>query len=406
MSILAIQSISCENIAPLLWTRGYWRFQPILASRRWPFSTAISPWLRTTVHLLVSSWSPPKVSTKRARGLMLRLSPSHSRPKPVPLLRKSAPRSVTKVGEDAFPRTSRRGSVTQPPSSGAIISTHGACPRAGARSSIGTMRAARTMRAALRVPRLLANAILSRKTSKPDAIYIGFGSGYLVPTWTENHSERFIPGYDVTPHVTPAPGTDPPREGDIVPATPKDVKAIIRLVEEAGWAYTRAEVERLIAVQPGGMLLKRSTGFRHEVLGCVYASVWGRLGFIGLMLVKESLRGQGMGQELMAAGMAHIRSLGISSVGLDSVGNVVSFYSDLGFKADWTSLRFGLETARFDLPEAPPEVRRGGDIDLSRAIELDRTMSGLDRDGLLRRLHADGDSTLLVVPTEKAVLAY
>ncbi len=262
------------------------------------------------------------------------------------------------------------------------------------------------MRAALRVPRLLANAILSRETSKPDAIYIGFGSGYLVPTWTENHSERFIHGYDVTPHVTPAPGTDPPREGDTVPATPKDVKAIIRLVEEAGWAYTRAEVERLIAVQPGGMLLKRSTGFRHEVLGCVYASVWGRLGFIGLMLVKESLRGQGMGQELMAAGMAHIRSLGISSVGLDSVGNVVSFYSDLGFKADWTSLRFGLETARFDLPEAPPEVRRGGDIDLSRAIELDRTMSGLDREGLLRRLHADGDSTLLVVPTGKAVLAY
>ncbi len=208
------------------------------------------------------------------------------------------------------------------------------------------------------------------------------------------------------PHVTPALGTDPSREGDIVPATSKDVKAIIRLVDEAGWAYTRAEVERLIAVQPGGMLLKRAPGFRHEVLGCVYASAWGRLGFIGLMLVKERHRGKGMGRELMAAGLAHIRSLGTTSVGLDSVGDAFSFYSGVGFKADWTSLRFGIETARFDVPEAPPEVRRGGDVDLSRAIELDRRMSGLDREVLLRRLHADGDSTLLVVPTGKAVLAF
>ena len=262
------------------------------------------------------------------------------------------------------------------------------------------------MIAVLRVTRLLANTILSLKTSKPDTIYIGFGSGYLVPSWTRNPSERFIPRNDVTPHVIPPLDTDPSREGDIVPATSKDVKAIIRLVEEAGWAYTRAEVERLIAVQPGGMLLKRSPGFRHEVLGCVYASAWGRLGFIGLMLVKDSHRGQGMGRELMAAGLAHIRSLGITSVGLDSVGNAVSFYSYLGFKADWTSLRFGIETAKFDMPEAPPEVRRGGGVDLSRAIELDGRISGLNREGLLQRLHADEDSTLLVVPTEKAVLAF
>lgn len=231
-------------------------------------------------------------------------------------------------------------------------------------------------------------------------------SGYLVPSSTGNSSENFIPRNNVTPPVTPALGTDPSREGDIVPATSKDVKAIIRLVEEAGWAYTRTEVERLIAVQPGGMLLKRSSGFRHELLGCVYASAWGMLGFIGLMLVKESHRGQGMGRDLMAAGLAHIRSSGITSVGLDSVGKAISFYSRLGFKADWASLRFGIETARLDLPEPPPDVRKGGDLDLSRAIELDKLMSGLDREDLLRRLHSDGDSTLLAVPTEKAVLAF
>ena len=192
----------------------------------------------------------------------------------------------------------------------------------------------------------------------------------------------------------------------IVSATTKDVRSIIKLVEEAGWAYTRTEVERLIAVQPDGMLLLKAHGLRHEALGCVYASVWGRLGFIGLMLVKESHRGRGMGKALMMEALEHLRSVGASSVGLDSVGNAVSFYSVLGFRSEWTSLRFGLETARFDLPETSPEVRIGEDVDLVRAIDLDRAISGIDRGELLERLHADEDCKIIAVPGDKEVMAF
>ncbi len=192
----------------------------------------------------------------------------------------------------------------------------------------------------------------------------------------------------------------------IAPATAKDVRSIIKLVEEAGWAYTRAEVERLIAVQPGGMLLLRSHGLRHELLGCVYASVWGRLGFVGLMLVKESHRGRGMGRALMMDALEHVRNGGATSVGLDAVGPAISFYSGMGFRSEWASHRYGLETARFDLPEAPTDVRVGEDVDLSRAIELDRALSGVDRGKLLERLHADDDCKLLAFPADKEVVAF
>ncbi|NIT75398.1 MAG: hypothetical protein GWO44_00465, partial [Thermoplasmata archaeon] len=76
-------------------------------------------------------------------------------------------------------------------------------------------------------------------------------------------------------------------------AEPKDARSVQRLIEEAGWAYTRDEIERLIAVQPDGMILIRSTGLRQSILGCVYASIWGDVGFIGLMLVRGTHRGRG-----------------------------------------------------------------------------------------------------------------
>ena len=71
-------------------------------------------------------------------------------------------------------------------------------------------------------------------------------------------------------------GADDASGYDLDAASTRDFRAILRLIQEAGWAYTRAEVQRLIEVQPGGMMLLRSRGLRPTVLGCVYASVWGR----------------------------------------------------------------------------------------------------------------------------------
>ena len=189
-------------------------------------------------------------------------------------------------------------------------------------------------------------------------------------------------------------------------ATSKDVRAVLRLIEEAGWAYTRDELERLIAVQPGGMLLIRSAGLRYGILGCVYASAWGRVGFIGLMLVRSTHRGRGLGRELMETALDHLEREGTTSVCLDSVQEAIAFYRKLDFRSSWESIRFGIDTSKANLPSASLKVTHAGAAEVERAIELDRTYSGTDRSALLRRLHVDKDSTVLVVPGEKEVLAY
>ena len=189
-------------------------------------------------------------------------------------------------------------------------------------------------------------------------------------------------------------------------ATERDVGAILRLIEEAGWAYTRAEVERLIAVQPGGMLLIRSQGIRRGVLGCVYASAWGRVGFIGLMLVKGSLRGRGLGRRLMLEGLDHLRGLGCTSTGLDAVGDAVGFYSRLGFRAAWESLRVSLDTRKCRPMEPPLDVHRVAEEDLAHVVSMDRRESGMDREAILTRLVSSDDCSVMMVPGREGPLAF
>jgi len=189
-------------------------------------------------------------------------------------------------------------------------------------------------------------------------------------------------------------------------ATSKDTRALLRLIEEAGWAYTGDEIERLIAIQPGGLLLLRSTGLRHGIIGCVYASAWGRVGFIGLMLVKANHRGHGLGKALMRAAMDHLERKGTVALCLDAVIDAVGFYRRLDFSSSWQSLRFGIDTSKADLSPEVVDVVVAGAKEVERAIELDRAHSGTDRSVLLRRLFSDKDSSILVVPGEKEVLAF
>jgi GNAT superfamily N-acetyltransferase len=195
-------------------------------------------------------------------------------------------------------------------------------------------------------------------------------------------------------------------EHTLEPATSKDTRAVLHLIEEAGWAYTKDEIERLIAVQPGGLILLRSTGLRHELLGCVYASVWGTVGFIGLMLVKGSQRGKGLGLELMIAAMNHLGAKGSSAICLDAVPDAIGFYKKLEFRSSWQSLRLGVDTSKAPVPPPGVDVVPAGAAEIERVIALDRVHSGMDREVLLRRLHADRDSTVLVVSGKEEVLAY
>jgi ribosomal protein S18 acetylase RimI-like enzyme len=202
------------------------------------------------------------------------------------------------------------------------------------------------------------------------------------------------------------------RAGTAVAGT-ADAGAILDLVRTAGWAYSRSDIERLIRIEPEGMLVAvdRSGGARG-IVGCVYAPLWGRLGFIGLLLVRTDLRRRGVGAGLLAAGLDRLRAAGCSAVGLDSVPEAVSLYRRAGFEADWESMRLAIDTKAAEPPPGDVvarelEPREGGeDADIAAVLGLDLRGWGADRGRLLTELRREGSGVLAVAPSEGTPLAY
>ncbi len=194
---------------------------------------------------------------------------------------------------------------------------------------------------------------------------------------------------------------------EVATAVPADAGAILALVRSAGWAYSLSDIERLMRVEPDGMLVavNPSRGAR-DVVGCVYAPLWGRLGFIGLLLVRTDLRHRGLGARLLGAGLARLRSAGCTAVGLDSVPEAVSLYRRAGFVADWESLRLAIDTASADPPSTRHAAREVGDADMRTVLDLDLAGWGADRGRLLVELRREGAGVLAVAPSEGAPLAY
>lgn len=194
---------------------------------------------------------------------------------------------------------------------------------------------------------------------------------------------------------------------ELARAEPADADAILTLVRSAGWAYSLSDIERLIRVEPGGMLV--ALGSPHgarDVVGCVYAPRWGWLGFIGLLLVRKDLRGRGLGARLLRAGLARLRSVGCSAVGLDSVPEAVSLYSRAGFVTYWESMRLAIDTASAERPSTRAVAREAGGADVPTVLALDLRGWGADRGHLLLELRREGAGVFAVAPADGVPLAY
>ena len=222
-------------------------------------------------------------------------------------------------------------------------------------------------------------------------------------------SETFMTRNALPGSVAAPKGADGHVNAVIDQAVPADAKAILDLVVGAGWAYGLADIDRLIRLDQEGMLvaLARDGGGGRSVIGCVYASKWGRLGFIGLLLVEPDLRGRGLGERLVRRGVADLQARGAASVGLDAVPEAVSLYERLGFTPTWESLRLAVDTTSDDRPAAASRAREAARADMEDVLGLDRRGWGADRGRILTALGGNGgDGRIVVAPEEGPVRAY
>jgi len=140
-----------------------------------------------------------------------------------------------------------------------------------------------------------------------------------------------------------------------------------------GWASeTLASFEGFYQHDPEGCLLAERGG--HPVGICI-ATAYGHAGFVGELIVRPEVRGQGIGAALLNRATAYLHERGAATVYLDGVVKATPLYERHGFRKVCRSLRFSGALAG----SQNPHVRRMQAGDLPSVFALDRQAFGADR---------------------------
>lgn len=169
----------------------------------------------------------------------------------------------------------------------------------------------------------------------------------------------------------------------------RDVERAIALTDLEGWGYTHEDFRRLIALNPNGCFAADSDG---KLVGVLSTTVYGRLAFLGAVIVEPECRGQGIGDAMMRAALDHLDDGGVETVRLNAYLHVVAFYERLGFRAEYDNVRW----SRGPLPAIPSSARPLDAKALDHVIAFDAPFFGATRADLLTSLWKEFPRTSLV----------
>jgi len=170
-----------------------------------------------------------------------------------------------------------------------------------------------------------------------------------------------------------------------------DLRAADRLRAQAGWNQTPGDWERLLSWQPDGCFIADHADSR--VAGSATTTPFGdrtstSLAWLGMLLVDQALRRQGLGRALLAHAINWIESRNVATIGLDATPIGKTLYDQAGFADVYT-----LQRQHTTVSNLGGKAGSAGGVtplqahDLSRIGHLDRAaFFGVDRRRILRDL--------------------
>jgi len=180
----------------------------------------------------------------------------------------------------------------------------------------------------------------------------------------------------------------------------RDVSWAIRLTDLERWGYTRADFERLLALEPEGCFVALVGGKRA---GITCSITYGKLAFIGAVIVHPEMRGKHVGEALMKATLDYLDGKGIETARLNAYLNVVPFYERLGFRGEYENVRYHGNVRASGTPGAG---RPATPEDLLAIAHFDSFYFGASRERLLARLLPEFPQHFLVARDEGGIRGY
>lgn len=165
--------------------------------------------------------------------------------------------------------------------------------------------------------------------------------------------------------------------------TERDLPAVMRLKETAGWNQTVSDWQRLLRLEPRGCFAAWLNG---ELVATTTTTSYGTdLAWIGMVLVDPAHRRGGIATQLMRTAMDYLRAAGVGTIKLDATPAGQPVYDALGFVQEGLVERWAGIPQTISANACQPLVAEL----LPQVWTLDRKAFGADRRELLADLLAD-----------------
>ena len=177
-----------------------------------------------------------------------------------------------------------------------------------------------------------------------------------------------------------------------------DIPSAMRMTLDTGWNQTEADWQRLLAASPDGCFVAVLGGL---IIGTVTTITYEKtLSWIGMVLVEQRYRRQGIGTTLLVKAIEYLERRGIPCMKLDATPAGKPLYETLGFREEYEIERWSLKRTRLQ-----NSLRRSSP-NIDSVLSLDRTVFGADRSDLLASLFDAAPYFTLIASRNAAIEGY
>ncbi len=174
-----------------------------------------------------------------------------------------------------------------------------------------------------------------------------------------------------------------------------DFHFAVQLANTMNWNMAVEDFEFMVKLEPQGCFV---LFHNQERFGIVTSISFGKVGWFGNLIVKESVRRKGAGSLLVRHTINYLKSKGVETIGLYAYPHLVKFYERFGFEPD---IDFLVLQGKVGFPPTEEMVRKVKRQDVSDVIAFDCECFGANRKKLLEPILLDR-SNLCYISTENS----
>jgi len=168
------------------------------------------------------------------------------------------------------------------------------------------------------------------------------------------------------------------------------------------WNDRIEDIKRMLSFEPKGCFIAEVKG---NPAGHVFTINYGRLAWIGLLIVKAEYRNMGIGTRLMEEAKNYLLRCKVKTIELDAVPEIAHLYRKLGFTDEYDSLRYRGTRKNISSPEnSSLSLMRSKDI--PAVAKFDAEYFGGERSRVLSRLHEENPDRCLIARTDSRISGY